>query len=776
LGRQLRICLVTTEVLGPFKNGGIGTATTGLAQWLAEDGHEVTILYTQRDGRQPLCVNKTFKFWQSAYATDWHIELVALPEPDSLDPSFPAALGAAYAVHRWLAERPWDLVIFSDNQGPGYFCIQAKCCGTHYQQTTLAIIAHGSTRWVRSLGENMGDNDNPHMLAVEDAEEGALAFCDVVISPSSYMLGWMAENYTEHRSRRLLIPNILPSPIGVKPFSRTERIVTVDELVFFGRWETRKGIEIFCDAVDGLAQDDEVRRKLRRITFLGRCVRIAGEHSSAFVLRRSYNWPFELKFEISADATQAHDYLLEGSRLAVMPSTEDNLPSVVIECLEKGIPFLAGNVGGAVELVHPDDHDRVLVKPEAGHLERGIRRILHGGARIARPAITRDMAIASWRQFIDQLKSTIQPVHERAPESGQLFELSRNQPAVVLLEPNAKLEHRGIEALAAGLEKAPIVATAWIEGDIIKAPCLDRGVLLAGTPDVPACMVDEGVVQNLNGNEKPGEICRQLILEGYPYLILPEPWCMVQPGEPVDTVRDGRDLSPLEQDRLDGPSLIVPRGFAERRRELQQRCYDAVPGGDILAELDRVDEFGDPGSTLGLMAGFLNRVGRRCEAKAVLGAWINSVTWERVSSTSIKVAEFMETDAITLENILIAGGFGVLGSDIFRLHPNHPSFPDASCSIDLFLFGHSRLKGTMDVQNLNSGPVKFEILLHREDVILSQYSHVVVPGRPVDFALSFDSVAGPIQLRLSTSMADGGSNSCAWANWSGLEFLSTEPP
>src|SRR5262249_7615317 len=160
----------------------------------------------------------------------------------------------------------------------------------------------------------------------------------------------------------------------------------VDELVFFGRLEIRKGIEIFCDAIDLILKKWADLGPLRQVTFLGRCVRIGDEHSGAYVLRRSYQWPFELHYEVAASQPEAIGYLKSGRRLAVMPSIADNYPSVVIECLENRIPFIAGRIGGAVELVDLRDHDRVLVEPTAEALAEAIIKTLHGGALVARSA------------------------------------------------------------------------------------------------------------------------------------------------------------------------------------------------------------------------------------------------------------------------------------------------------------------------------------------------------------------------------------------------------
>jgi hypothetical protein len=44
---SLRICIVTPDIRGPIRNGGIGTACEAIAQVLAGAGHEITILYAR---------------------------------------------------------------------------------------------------------------------------------------------------------------------------------------------------------------------------------------------------------------------------------------------------------------------------------------------------------------------------------------------------------------------------------------------------------------------------------------------------------------------------------------------------------------------------------------------------------------------------------------------------------------------------------------------------------------------------------------------------------
>lgn len=61
---------------------------------------------------------------------------------------------------------------------------------------------------------------------------------------------------------------------------------------------------------------------------------------------------------------------------AVIASPIDNSPNTVLECLSYKIKFIASNVGGIPELVHPDDRPNVLFEPNPKDLARLLRGFL----------------------------------------------------------------------------------------------------------------------------------------------------------------------------------------------------------------------------------------------------------------------------------------------------------------------------------------------------------------------------------------------------------------
>ena len=71
-----RVCIVTADITGPIRNGGIGSAYYSLARLLADAGHQVTVLYAL--GRYS--EQETIEHWVRQYRR-WGIRFVPLPAP-----------------------------------------------------------------------------------------------------------------------------------------------------------------------------------------------------------------------------------------------------------------------------------------------------------------------------------------------------------------------------------------------------------------------------------------------------------------------------------------------------------------------------------------------------------------------------------------------------------------------------------------------------------------------------------------------------------------------
>jgi len=387
-GRPVRVCIATIEFVGPVRNGGIGTAYTSLAEALTRAGHEVTVLLVPRPGVDLESADR----WVSHYAQRG-IKLVPLPECD-VPLEAPPHRARAYTTYRWLRERDrlFGVVHFAECLGVGYYAMLAKRAGLAFTETCLCVGTHGSTFWCRQVNDE--PLDGVAELELNFMEQRSTALADVVIGPSQYLLNWKLRHGWRLPEKTFVQPYVMPRAArGDRTGIDDRRARAIEEIVFFGRLEQRKGLVPFCDALDRLARD---RPKDFRVTFLGRWGYVGGQRGTDYVRSRAGAWPFAWQILDDLDQPEALAYLKRGNRLAVMPSLADNLPNTVLECLGAAIPFVAARAGGIPEMVAPEDRDRVLAPPTADALADRLGRVLRDGAEPAASAVDQAANEKTW--------------------------------------------------------------------------------------------------------------------------------------------------------------------------------------------------------------------------------------------------------------------------------------------------------------------------------------------------------------------------------------------
>jgi len=383
-GPRKRVCIATPDIVGPVRTGGIGSAYASLAEALSSAGHVVTILYT-RGGH---CESGDLDEWVEHYATRG-IEFVPLSELD-VPVDGPSEWGASYAAYSWLKERTFDIVHFPEMFGVGAFSAEAKRLGLAFQKTTLCVGLHSPTIWHRL--ENRQRVESIDDLILDALERKSVELADVLVSPSRYLLDWI-DGAGWRRPERTYI-----HPYAVESLQHTRQPVGIpNEVVFFGRLESRKGLELFCDAIELLVRED--RSFVQQVTFLGKSGLAGGIDGAAYIASRVRRWPIRTATHADKSREEALDYLTRRPTLAVMPSLSDNTPNTVIECLRTNVPFISTGVGGIPEMIAEVDRSRVLVEPEASTLAAAIRRAVTAGHAPARPAVEPDDVRTRWVEW-----------------------------------------------------------------------------------------------------------------------------------------------------------------------------------------------------------------------------------------------------------------------------------------------------------------------------------------------------------------------------------------
>ena len=369
-----RVCIVTGEMAGPDYNGGIGTANRGLALALQSAGFSVDVLYTRVEAGRPFCYRGSFEEQVAAFRA-LGINLLCINHQGKWDDW----LGKSIRVMETLQSRPYDVAFFDDTHGNAYYTALAKRTGNRaLANTQIVVVTHSATQWICELNQTpVKTISGVRMLEIE---RRSIELADFVVSPSAYILrkyqsyGWTLPANT------LVRPNILP--FSTERDIPPPRKAAIDEIVFFGRIERRKGVWLFCEALDRL----KYQLAGKKVTFLGKFTGEDGESTGFTLLRRSAEWPFAPTLLYNYDREQALSYLRGGKRLAVMPSREDNSPCVILECLIEGIPFIASSGSGGQELISEADHANCLFEPTADSLTAKLSDVLAHGATTAQPS------------------------------------------------------------------------------------------------------------------------------------------------------------------------------------------------------------------------------------------------------------------------------------------------------------------------------------------------------------------------------------------------------
>ncbi len=371
----MKVCLVTPDIVGPVRNGGIGTHCYRLALLLARERHDVTVLFTSPFEKGD--VNSHRAEFAKLGIEFHHVDEApgARFAPDVIEDWF---LQKTHQVHRFLTSRSYDLIHFQDWQANGFMPIQSKRMGVAFQNTRLVLTLHSSSEWVRD-GMQSWSLDPLRDAKLDFMERYTAEHADLVVSPSQNMLDWVKERgwrlAKEHRV--LAYP-----PLTEMPKLKDRAPVDLSHLAFFGRLETRKGLEVFCEAVELLIERESPSLP-RKITFLGKPGTAIGATALDYLYHRFQFWPKALAESTSIisdlDAVSAMDFLSASRAVAVMPSLLDNLPLSLLEVIEAGLPFLSSNAGGMPEAA---DASR-LFTPTPFHLARALEE---RGTRLAVPA------------------------------------------------------------------------------------------------------------------------------------------------------------------------------------------------------------------------------------------------------------------------------------------------------------------------------------------------------------------------------------------------------
>lgn len=457
----MRICIVTPDIVGPIKNGGIGTHCHHFAKFARESGHEVTVVFTG-----PVETG-TPEEHRDHYREMLDVRFVNLEETRSLDIDFPLN-GAPWFIERslnvarWLAarEEQFDLVMFQDWHANGFVSVQMKRAGVAFRHVTLATMLHSPAEWQRE-----GMKDWPlggvETMMLDHCERHAAEFSDLVIAPSRHMFDWVLAHGWKLPARREVLPLLLETPAAPEPVPFSGR-----DVIFFGRLETRKGLEIFAQALLALEGELKSAGKTLRLHFLGKNGLVDRKDAAAWLgehlgEKEGSTRPWEIRIVDGLGHDDAMNYLLaHRDALVVTPSLLDNMPYAVLEAVTMGLNILPTSVGGIPEIFTPGTR---LPEANARGLLTMLRPALVRGhfARLS-AVYTPNLARARWTSLLKSLGVVSAPA-KGAAQSRPRFELWPGTPE------GGRSRHLGLEPIVRSL---PAIRDQRPEGTPVVTVCV----------------------------------------------------------------------------------------------------------------------------------------------------------------------------------------------------------------------------------------------------------------------------------------------------------------
>lgn len=391
--RKLKICIISPDIKGPVYGGGIGTAYYYLALSLKKWGHDVTILYTL--GMRTL--KGTINAWKD-YFLKKGIEFVPLPNDHIAisNGKLGKYLNIQVRVYEWLKHRDFDLVHAPEWKAHVYYCLVAKKMGIAFGRTLFCIGAHSPTLW-NILGNSQLITDEVNLIDTF-MERKCSELADIVISPSQYMLNWMnSHGFNIPKDRCFVQPNIIHKENEKSEFRHAELPFKekIKNIVFLGKLEIRKGIQLFCSAIGLL---DKKLFKETNVIFLGR--KSSTFNSVGYIKSQLKKRSIDYKIIDNLNSEQAMALLKRDKNcLVVIPSLVDNSPYTVMECIVNRVPFIASNVGGISELIDTDHIDKVTFTPHPRKLATKIESILRTGAFCAQTSFNLSENELRWKNW-----------------------------------------------------------------------------------------------------------------------------------------------------------------------------------------------------------------------------------------------------------------------------------------------------------------------------------------------------------------------------------------
>lgn len=364
----MNVCLISEEFPPQTLWGGIGTYTYNLAGGLAALGHRVHVISRtwEKEGVQEM--------------DGVMVHRVAVP-----DPSW--RWGTWYWNIRFPESRAlwfWNLAVKRALDGIlAHERIDVAEAPEFHAQALIGAMSRRNFPWVIKLhtpaylcrhlnGTTPAAGATDRFLS-EQAERTLACAANLITSPSRCLAEDVSRSWRLPAERVRVVPN----PIDETVFRPTDEGTRRGEWVLFvGRLERRKGVEVLADAF-AAARRDVPRARIRFVGNDHPSGPGGGSMKAHLIQRFSASGiptdAFTFSGSLSRDLLPA---VYRNAAVCVIPSLYENFPYTCLEAMASGCAVIASRTGGIPEIVS-DGVDGLLVPPaDPRALGQALTRVL----------------------------------------------------------------------------------------------------------------------------------------------------------------------------------------------------------------------------------------------------------------------------------------------------------------------------------------------------------------------------------------------------------------
>lgn len=418
--RQLHICIISKEAPPFFGSGGIGTLYYHLISELLLMGHIVSLIIPSHENRYvrqgPFTLYYTQHRGQALHGLDPGLSV-------NIAWSL-SALARVTDVHR---ERPVDVV------DSALWDAEALAFSTIDRRNRPPLVVRLVTPFKVAADMNEWQVPEPAMEAFVAAERTLIENADAVIPISRKIATTITEEYDVPQDDRW---DMAPCGIAYWPlfdvrenYAELEQIGGLDGsalshdkiILFVGRLELRKGIDLMIDAIGPILEGDPTAR----IVIAGKD---GGDWQRQALARMTRAQALRVHF--LTDVPDAlRDKLLANAHCLVFPSRYESFGLVPLEAFVHKVPVVASRSGAIPEVVLDDDCGLLFTEGDSDELADAVLRLLkdealharlsEGAERRAHVLSARNSAIHSVGVYARLIKKNVKPALPRTKAGKQ---------------------------------------------------------------------------------------------------------------------------------------------------------------------------------------------------------------------------------------------------------------------------------------------------------------------------------------------------------------------